>query len=154
MSLKGMHTRPQGTWLDFRIFLQIHSVMVPWMWNLKGGREGGRRERSWCGAAVIPGLLLFSHSVVSMSLWPHGLQTPGFPVLHYLLEFAQIYVHQTHSMMPSNHLILCLPFSSCLQSFPASESFLISWLFTPGANVLELQLQHQSFQWIFKVDFF
>ena len=27
-------------------------------------------------------------------------------------------------MMPSNHLILCIPFSSCLQSFPASGSFL------------------------------
>ena len=27
------------------------------------------------------------------------------------------------SVMPSNHLILCHPFSSCLQSFPASESF-------------------------------
>ena len=27
------------------------------------------------------------------------------------------------SVMPSNHLILCIPFSSCLQSFPASVSF-------------------------------
>ena len=32
--------------------------------------------------------------------------TPGFPVLHYLLEFAQIHVE---SVMPSNHLILCHP---------------------------------------------
>ena len=37
-------------------------------------------------------LLLFSRSVVSDSA-PHGLQHPGFPVLHYLLEFAQIHVH-------------------------------------------------------------
>ena len=28
----------------------------------------------------------------------------------------------TESVMPSNHLILCRPFSSCLQSFPASGS--------------------------------
>ena len=28
--------------------------------------------------------------------------------------------------MPSDHLILCHPFSSCLQSFPASASFLMS----------------------------
>ena len=27
------------------------------------------------------------------------------------------------SVMPSNHLMLCHPFSSCLQSFPASGSF-------------------------------
>ena len=30
---------------------------------------------------------------------------------------------------------------------------LMSWLFTLGGQVLELQLQHQSFQWIFRVDF-
>ena len=43
---------------------------------------------------------------------------PGFPVLHYLPELAQIV-----SVMPSNHLILCHPLSSCSQSFPASWSF-------------------------------
>ena len=33
------------------------------------------------------------------------------------------------SVMPSNHLILCLPFFSCLKSFPASGSFQMSQLF-------------------------
>ena len=43
------------------------------------------------------------------------------------------------------------PFSSCPQSFPASEFF--QWVGSTHqvANVLELQLQHQSFQWIFRV---
>ena len=41
-----------------------------------------------------------------------------------------------------------VPFSSCLQSFPASGSFPVSSLFAKG---LELQLQHQFFQWIFRV---
>ena len=41
---------------------------------------------------------------------------------------------------------------SCLQSFPALGSFPISQLFTSGGQ-LELQFQHQSFQWIFRVDF-
>ena len=46
------------------------------------------------------------------------------------------------------------PFSSWLQSFPESGSFPISWLFDSGSqSVLEPQLQHQSFQWIFRVDF-
>ena len=45
-----------------------------------------------------------------------------------------------------------VPISSFLQSFPASRSFPVSWLITSGlAKVLELQ--HQSFQWIFTVDF-
>ena len=38
-------------------------------------------------------LLLFSRSVVCDCLWPHGLHTPGFPVLHHLPEFAQTHVH-------------------------------------------------------------
>ena len=37
-------------------------------------------------------------------------------------------------VMPSNHLILCHPLSSCLQSFPASGSFLMSRLFTSGGQ--------------------
>ena len=47
-----------------------------------------------------------------------------------------------------------VPFSSCLQSFPASGFFLMSQLFaTQVAKILELQLQPQSFQWIFRTDF-
>ena len=38
------------------------------------------------------------------------------------------------SVMPSNHLIHAIPFSSCLQSFPASWSFPISQLFTSGGQ--------------------
>ena len=39
-------------------------------------------------------LLLFSHSFVSDSLGPHGLQQQrGFPVLHHLLKLAQTHVH-------------------------------------------------------------
>ena len=53
-------------------------------------------------------------------------------------------------MMLFNHLILCFPFSSCSQSFPASGSFPMSWLFTSGgqsigtsvsASVLPMNIQ-------------
>ena len=37
-------------------------------------------------------------------------------------------------VMPPNHLILCHPFSSCLPSFPASGSFLMSQLFASGGQ--------------------
>ena len=40
------------------------------------------------------------------------------------------------------------PFSSCLQSFPASGSYPMSQLFASGGRVWELQ--QQSFQWIFR----
>ena len=45
-----------------------------------------------------------------------------------------------------------IPFSSCLQSCPASESFK-SISSSQQAKVLELQLQHQSFQWILRTGF-
>ena len=37
-------------------------------------------------------------------------------------------------VMPSNHLILCRSFSSCLQSFPASGSFPTSQYFASGGQ--------------------
>ena len=47
--------------------------------------------------SLSPGIcsccLLFSHSVVSESLHSMDCSTPGFPILHYLLEFAQTHVH-------------------------------------------------------------
>ena len=42
----------------------------------------------------------------------------------------------TESVMPSIHLIPLIPFSSCLQSFPASASFPMSQFFTSdGQNI-------------------
>ena len=47
----------------------------------------------------------FSHSVMSDSLLPHGLQQPGFPVHHQsLLKLMSIKL-----VIPSNHLILSCP---------------------------------------------
>ena len=55
------------------------------------------------------------------------------------------------SVMPSNHLILCRPL--LLPSiFPSVRVFFSSS--HQVARVLELQLQHQSFQWIFRSDLF
>ena len=71
-------------------------------------------------------------SVAQLCLTPMECSTPGFPVLHYLLEFAQSLSIET--MMPSNHLILCCPVSSGPQSFLASQSFPKSWLFTSGGQ--------------------
>ena len=62
-----------------------------------------------------------------------------------LLKFMSI-----ESVMPSNHLILWCPLSSCLHSFPASGSFPMSWLSTSGgqstgasvsASVLPMNIQ-------------
>ena len=39
---------------------------------------------------------------------PRDCSTPGFPVLHHLLELAQTHVPMM-SVMPSNHIVLCRP---------------------------------------------
>ena len=73
--------------------------------------------------------------------------TPGFPVLHYLPEFAQ-----THVFPLSQWYHLTISFSvtpfSCSQSFPATESFPMSQLFATGgqriralASVLLINIQ-------------
>ena len=56
-------------------------------------------------------------------------------------------------VMPSNHLILCCPLLLLPQSLPASGSFPMSQFFASGGESMELQLQHQSFQWILRTDF-
>ena len=97
-------------------------------------------------------MLLFSCSAMSNSLWPHGLQHPRLPcpssISQSLLKLLSI-----ESVMPSNHLILCHPLLLLPSVLPSvrvfsSESALhIRW-----PEYLELQLQHQSLQWIFRVD--
>ena len=52
---------------------------------------------------------------------PMNCSTPGLPVHHQLPELYKLMLIE--SVMPSSHLILCRPFSSCPQSLPASGSF-------------------------------
>ena len=55
---------------------------------------------------------------------------PGIPVLHHLPEFAQTHVHWVDDAIQPSHPLSSSTFSSCPQSIPASESFLMSRLFT------------------------
>ena len=55
---------------------------------------------------------------------PMDCTTPGLPVHHQLLSLLKLM--SIESVMPSNHLILCCPLSSHLQSFPAKGSFPMS----------------------------
>ena len=57
---------------------------------------------------------------------------PGFPVLHYLPEFAQVHVHWISDT--SNHLIFCHLLHLLPSIFPRSGSFPMSQLFTSGGQ--------------------
>ena len=77
---------------------------------------------------------MFSHSVMSDSLWPHGLQHTRPPVLHYLPEFAQIHVHWVGDAIQSSHPPLSpSPFAFIL---PASGFFPMNQLFTLGGQII------------------
>ena len=83
---------------------------------------------------------------------PMDCSTPGFPVYHQLLELAQTQVHWVSDTIQPSH-----PLSS-----PSPPTFnlsqhqgLFKWISSSQqvVEVLALQLQHQSFQWIFRTDF-
>ena len=78
--------------------------------------------------------------------------TPRFPVYHQLLELTQSHVHWIGDAIQPSH-----PLSS-----PSPPAFNLSQhqgllqgvsFMHQVAKVLEFQLQHQSFQWIFRTDF-
>ena len=91
-------------------------------------------------------------SVQSLICDPMGCSMSAFPILHQLLELAQTHVHWVHDAIQSSHSL----------SSPSPPTFNLSQhqgLFQrvstlhQVAKVLELQVQHQSFQWIFRTDF-
>ena len=90
-------------------------------------------------------LLLFSRSVMSNSATPWtaarqaSLSITNSQGLHKLMS--------TKSVMPSNHLILCHPLLLLPSIFPSIKVFPNESALRKVAKALELQFQHQSFQW-------
>ena len=100
------------------------------------------------------GVSQFSLSVVPTLYDPLNRSTPGLPVHHQLPEFTQTHVHWVGD---ANHLVLCrCPFSSRLQSFPASGSFPVSRFSASGGQSVKRQkgrgrycsIQHQPGHWV------
>ena len=94
-------------------------------------------------------LLLFSCSVVSDSLWLHGLQCARLPCPSLSISQSLLKLMSIASVMPSNLFILCRPFFSCPQS-SQHQVFPVSWLFALGgqsngasalASVLPINIQ-------------
>ena len=102
-------------------------------------------------------LLLFSHLIMTSSLWPHGLQYSS-------ILCSPVSPRTCSNSCPSNQW--CHPtvsssvvsFSSCLQSFPSSGSFPMSQFFTSGGQsigsfsfvikFLILQYHHLCRKWL------
>ena len=91
----------------------------------------------------------FSHSIMSTSATIRTTAHQAFLSITNSRSLLKLLLIE--SVMPSNHLILCLPFSSHLQSFPASGSFPMSQFFTLGrqsigvsasASILPMNIQN------------
>ena len=110
--------------------------------------------KSWEGNSVCSVQFSLSHVRLFVTPWTTECQASlSITNSQSLLRLMSI-----ESMMPSNHLILCLP----LLSSPSPLNFnlfqhqgLFKWVSSlhQVAKILEFQLQHQSFQWIFRTDF-
>ena len=83
---------------------------------------------------------------------PIDYSTPGLPVHCQIQEFTQTHVHWVGDAIQPPH-----PLSSpCPPDFNLSQhQGLFQWVSSSHqvAKVLEFQLQHQPFQWIFRTDF-
>ena len=114
----------------------------------------GRMALRW--RVTYPRLSLLQFSSVAQSCLtlcnPMDCSTPGLPVHQQLPEFTQTHVHRVSDAIQPSH-----PLSS-----PSPPAFTLSqhqrffkWVSSShqAAKVLDLQLQHQSFQRTFKIDF-
>ena len=109
-------------------------------------------------------LLVFASHIEMLLCWVHiyfssvaqscptlcdsmDCRTPGLPVHHQLPEITQTHVHWVSDAIQPSH-----PLSSLS---PPQHQGLFQWVSSSHqvAIVLELQLQHQSFQWIFRTIF-
>ena len=77
--------------------------------------------------------------------------TPGLPVHHQLPEFTQTHVHRVSDAIQPSHPLLS---PSPPAPSPSQHQGLFQWVNSlhEVAKVLELQLQHQSFQWTPRAD--
>ena len=153
-------------WLDLlevqgtlKSLLQHHSSKTSILWcsafpvvyllsiNLNPGKS---HHLTWVFSFHRFSSIKFSHSVVSDSLWPHGLQDTRLPYpspTQSLLRLMSIEL-----VMPSKHLILYRPSPPAFNL--SQHQGLFKWVSSSHqvAIVLEFQLQHQSFQWTARTD--
>ena len=110
--------------------------------------------RHMFGCTLLHGSNEFSSVVQSCpTLWdPMGCSMPGLPVHHQLLEFTQTHVHWVNDAIQPSHP-LPSPSPPALNLSQHQGLFQRVGFLPQVTKVLELQLQHQSFQWIFRTDF-
>ena len=133
-------------WHDFPCFMDVEIKTH----KIKKAAWQVHAVRSVSKAIQFSLVQLLSHVQLFATPWTAARQ--AFLSHHQLPELAQTCVHRVSDAIQPSH-----PLSS--PSLPAlnlsQHQGLFQWVISPHqvAKVLELQLQHQSFQWLFRTDF-
>ena len=153
-SYKASHLPGTGKSINFTVRLELW----PWLFvsSCKPGHLTSRNPHLWNKSHISFSQVAELSSVQSLRrvwLWhPIDCSMPGFPVHHQLPELALTHVHRVaDAIQPSHPLSSPSPLAFNL----SQHQGLFQWVrFSHQvAEVLEFQLQHQSFQWIFRTDF-
>ena len=107
------------------------------------------------GLSILLAHIYSCFSVSKLCLAPHDHMDhsiSSLPVPHHLMEFTQVHVHCiSDDIQPSHPLSPSFPSTFNLSQHQAHFQWVSSSYHM--SRVVEIQLQHQSLQWIFRVDF-
>ena len=120
---------PHSSVLAWRIPGAVKPDGLPSMGSHRVGHD-------WSDLAAVQ-VSSFSHSVVSDSLQPHGLQHAGFPCPSSTPGACSNSCPSSRWCYPTISSSI-IPFSSCFQSFPESGPFLMSQLFASGGRSIRV----------------
>ena len=138
----------EGMYFSDKSLVRVHKLFLSKVWQLSFVRK--HLGKTWSQGYHL--VLFFSPKSCPTFCDPKDCSTHSFPVLHHLPESAQTHVHWVgDAIQPSHPLLSPSPPTFNL----AQHQGLFKWvsLSHQVAKVLEFQLQHQSFQWIFRTDF-
>ena len=138
----------------FAFFFKFYFIFKLYIIVLDG-KENTWATSSFCDIKWFRSSVQFSSVQLLSCVWlcdSMDCSTPGLPVHHQFLELIQTHVHWVSDAIQPSHPLL----SPSPPTFNLSQhQGLFKWVSSSHqvAKVLEFQLQHQSFQWIFRTDF-
>jgi len=141
------------TYQQAKLHTQVPWQFQDWPWRLKSEqwpsswKSPSLSQNNWHTVSFI---VVQSLSLVQLFLTPWTVARQAS--LSFTISWSLLKLMSIELVVPANYLIFCCPpFSSCLQSFPASGSFLMSQLFESGgqsigasalASVLPMNIQN------------
>ena len=142
---------PSARFGDVGILLKRKDSEISWWWVAAWPNRRTCLDQIWGEkeeAQLIVVVQLLSRVRLFVTPWTAARQAS----LSITNSWSLLKLMCTESVMSSDPLILCHPLLLLSWIFPSIRVF-SNELAHQVAKVLELQLQHQSFQWTFRVDF-